>query len=337
VEIGLFTLVVADYDDAMAFYIDKVGFQLVEDSPAIATDGSVKRWVVVRPPGATTGIVLAEAADDAQRLAVGNHAGGRIGLFLNTNDFAGDHARMKAAGINFVGEPRDEPHGRFAIWEDLYGNRWDLIEPPSAGRKLGSATVPVSVPTLSGQPLTTAEPSIFPPPEDIGEILLSEAAIAARIGELGEAIAADYAGEVPLLVGVLKGSMLFVADLLRAVAAPVEVDFLAVSSYGAATKSSGVVRIVKDLEQDVAGRHVILVEDIVDTGLTLRYLLEHFSVQQPASLRTCSLLVREREEPSEFTVDYPGFLLPQAFVIGYGLDVAQRYRNLSYIASYAKA
>ena len=130
--------------------------------------------------------------------------------------------------------------------------------------------------------------------------------------------------------------LIFVADLMRAIHAPLEIDFLAVSSYGAATKSSGVVRIIKDLDHDVAGRDVILVEDIVDSGLTLRYLLDHLSSQRPASLRTCSLLVRE-DVPEQPEIDYVGFTLPPAFVIGYGLDVAQQYRHLPYIASYAKA
>ena len=199
------------------------------------------------------------------------------------------------------------------MWEDLYGNQWDLIGP------------------------APAEAPSYPPPEDMGDILLSEETIAAGIRVLGRQIAADYAGEVPLLVGVLKGSTIFVADLMRAIEAPLELDFLAVSSYGAATKSSGVVRIVKDLDQDVSGRHVVLVEDIIDSGLTLRYLLDHLSSQNPASLRTCSLLLRQGEQVSDLTIDYVGFELPPAFVIGFGLDAGQRYRNLPYVASYSGA
>ncbi|MGI9613903.1 MAG: hypoxanthine phosphoribosyltransferase [Acidimicrobiales bacterium] len=179
--------------------------------------------------------------------------------------------------------------------------------------------------------------STFPPAEDIAEIVLTERQIADRVAALGAKIAADYADRDPLLVAVLKGSMIFVADLIRAIPISVEVDFLAVSSYGAATKSSGVVRIVKDLDQDVSGRDVILVEDIVESGLTLRYLLDHLAGQQAASVATCALLVRDGAQPEDLdlSVEYAGFELQPGFVIGYGLDVAQRYRNLPYIATYA--
>ena len=320
--IALVTLVVADYDAAIAFYVDKAGFELVEDVPATSNDGKPQRWVVVKPPGATTGLLLAEAADDTQRHAIGNQTGGRVGLFLNTDDFGRDHQRMIDAGVTFVAGPRTEAYGTVAVWEDLHGNRWDLIEPVAVGE-----ASPNPGPLDAG----------YPPAGDIGEILLSEEQIATRIGELGAEITADYEGKVPLLVAVLKGSMLFIADLMRAIKGPLEVDFLAVSSYGAATKSSGVVRIVKDLDQELVGRDVMLVEDIVDTGLTLRYLLDHLSSQRPASLRTCSLLVRESDQVTDLTVDYVGFHLPPAFVIGFGLDVDQQYRNLPYIARYARA
>jgi hypoxanthine phosphoribosyltransferase len=174
----------------------------------------------------------------------------------------------------------------------------------------------------------------YPRPGDIGEILVSQQQIEQRVADLGRQITVDMAGEVPLLVGILKGSALFTADLMRAIAGPVEIDFMAVSSYGDATRSSGVVRIVKDLDAPVAGRHVILVEDIVDSGLTLRYLLDHLTSQLPASVRTCSLLVREEVDGPRIAVDYVGFSISKAFVVGYGLDVAQRYRNLPYIAAY---
>lgn len=173
----------------------------------------------------------------------------------------------------------------------------------------------------------------FPPPEDLGEILFTEEQISARVAELGQEICDDFAGETPLLIGVLKGSAIFIADLVRAIPGPVEMDFLAVSSYGAATKSSGVVKILKDLDQDITDRQVVLVEDIIDSGLTMRFLVEHLNAQRPAALRTCSMLVRE-SAPSEVAVDYVGFRIPPSFVIGYGLDVAQRYRNLPYIATY---
>ena len=316
--IDLVSLLVADYDEAIAFYVDRVGFELVEDSPATGTtDGRAKRWVVVRPPGAQTGLLLAEAVGEAQRSAVGNQNGGRVGLFLHTDDFDRDHQRMTGSGVVFVESPRSEPYGRVAVWEDLYGNRWDLIE---AVRDL-----------LSSQ---SDQAYLFS--DDIGEILISSEQIAARVAELGRQITQDYAGRTPLLVSVLKGSLVFVADLMRAIHGPVEIDFLAVSSYGAATKSSGVVRIIKDLDHDVAGRDVILVEDIVDSGLTLRYLLDRLSSQGPASLRTCAMLVREGGQNGDGWIDYEGFRLPPSFVIGYGLDAGQLYRNLPFVARFAK-
>ena len=179
-----------------------------------------------------------------------------------------------------------------------------------------------------------SEPAPYPPPGDIGEILFTAEQIQARVDELGRAIASDFAGRTPLLVGVLKGSAIFVADLARAIAGPVEVDFLAVSSYGEATQSSGVVKILKDLDSDIEGRSVILVEDIIDSGLTMQFLTEHLTTRRPAELRTCSLLVREATPVEGFELDYVGFRIPPAFVIGYGLDVAQRYRNLPYIATF---
>lgn len=175
----------------------------------------------------------------------------------------------------------------------------------------------------------------YPPPSEIGEILVTTDELERRVGELGAQITADLAGRTPLLIGVLKGSVIFTADLMRAISGPVEIDFMAVSSYGDATESSGVVRIVKDLDGPIAGRDVILVEDIIDSGLTMAYLVEYLSGKGPASLRTCSLLVREGRIAPGVSVDYVGFELPPAFVIGYGLDVGQQYRNLPYIATYS--
>lgn len=177
----------------------------------------------------------------------------------------------------------------------------------------------------------------YPPPEDLGEVLFSAEEVAARVRELGARIAADFAGRNPLVVGVLKGSVIFVADLVRAIEAPVELDFLAVSSYGHATRSSGVVKILKDLDSDIEGRSVILVEDIIDSGLTMRFLVKHLRTRNPASLATCSLLAREAILAEGFHLDYVGFRIPPAFVVGYGLDVGQRYRNLPYIATFAGA
>lgn len=180
-------------------------------------------------------------------------------------------------------------------------------------------------------------PSLYPDPDLVGEILVSEAAIRDRVQELGRQITDDLAGEVPLLIGVLKGSVLFAADLMRAIEGPVEVDFMAVSSYGDDTQSSGIVRILKDVDEPIVGRHVVLVEDIVDSGLTMKYLQDHLGAQGPASIRTCSFLVREGRLAPEVELDYVGFELPPAFVVGYGLDYAQQYRNLPYIATYTGA
>jgi hypoxanthine phosphoribosyltransferase len=170
-----------------------------------------------------------------------------------------------------------------------------------------------------------------PPDPNIGPVVVSQADLEERIVALGRQITADYAGRAPLLVGVLKGAFVFMSDLARAIDLPVEFDFMAVSSYGSATKTSGVVRIVKDLDIDLSGRHVILVEDIVDSGLTLSYLRKNLKARNPASLEVCALLVREGRQKRSPTLKYVGFTIPPAFVIGYGLDVAERYRNLPYV------
>lgn len=165
----------------------------------------------------------------------------------------------------------------------------------------------------------------------LGDVVVTEAQIRARIAEMGDQITADYADTPPLLVCVLKGAFIFLADLARAIRLPIEVDFMAVSSYGASTRSSGVVRIVKDLDIDLAGRHVILVEDIVDSGLTLTYLRRNLAARQPASLEVCALLVRQGNQKTHENLRYVGFEIPPAFVLGYGLDVGERYRNLPYV------
>jgi hypoxanthine phosphoribosyltransferase len=164
---------------------------------------------------------------------------------------------------------------------------------------------------------------------ELGAVVVAEDELRARVAELGRQIAIDYAGRDPLLVGILKGAFVFMADLVRAIEAPVEIDFMAVSSYGSATRTSGIVRIVKDLDLDLEGRHVLLVEDIIDSGLTLAYLRKTLAARQPASLEVCALLVRDatlRVDVS--TLKYIGFRIPDQWVIGYGLDAAQRWRNL---------
>ena len=169
---------------------------------------------------------------------------------------------------------------------------------------------------------------------NLGEVVVAEADLHARIAELGRQITDDYRDRPPLLVGVLKGAFVFMSDIARAIGLPVEFDFMAISSYGSATKTSGVVRIVKDLELDLTGRHVIVVEDIIDSGLTLDYLRRNLMARNPASLEICALLVREGMQTADLDLKYVGFTIPPAFVIGYGLDVAERYRNLPDVRVY---
>tara|TARA_B100000700_G_C14936606_1_gene804637 strand:+ start:98 stop:634 length:537 start_codon:yes stop_codon:yes gene_type:complete len=172
--------------------------------------------------------------------------------------------------------------------------------------------------------------SLKPP----GEILLSREEIHDRIQELGKQITEDYQGRTPLLICVLKGAFIYMADLARAIDLPVEFDFMAVSSYGNSTKTSGVVRIVKDLDIELTGRDVIVVEDIIDSGLTLNYLRKILESRNPVSLEVCALLVRSGRQEEDLGLRYTGFEIPPDFVVGYGLDVAQRYRNLSDLWSY---
>ena len=170
----------------------------------------------------------------------------------------------------------------------------------------------------------------------IGRVLIDEATIQARIAELGEQIATDYRGRSPLFVGVLKGASVFLTDLVRHIDLPVEIDFISVSSYGSSTRTSGVVRMIQDLDQDITGRDVILVEDIVETGLTLRYLTRSLEARGPASLKVCSFLARSSADVTAVSAEYVGFTIADdAFVIGYGLDLDQRFRNLPYLAAYA--
>ena len=166
----------------------------------------------------------------------------------------------------------------------------------------------------------------------IGEILVTEDELAARIAELGAEISRDYADRNVLLVGVLKGAVFFLSDLMRHLEIPCEVDFMAVASYGSSTDSSGVVRILKDLDLPIQDRHVVIVEDIVDSGLTLSYLLRTMRAREPASLEVCALLTKPERRKSNVDIRYVGFEIPNRFVIGYGLDFGERYRNLPYVA-----
>jgi hypoxanthine phosphoribosyltransferase len=164
------------------------------------------------------------------------------------------------------------------------------------------------------------------------EILIDEETLRARVAELGEEISNDYEGRDLLLVGVLKGAVFFMADLMREIALPCEVDFMAISSYGAGTDSSGVVRILKDLDINIRDRNVLVLEDIIDSGLTLSYLVRNLGAREPASLEVCALLVKEGRRESDVPVRYVGFEIPNRFVVGYGLDYGERYRNLPHVA-----
>jgi len=167
--------------------------------------------------------------------------------------------------------------------------------------------------------------------EHLLEILIPADDIQRRVAELGAQLAADYSGKRPILVGVLRGATVFMVDLMRAMDIPLAVDFMATSSYGASTRSSGVVRILKDLDTVIDDRHVLIVEDIIDSGLTLQYITEMLRTRRPASLRICTLLDKPANRKVEITVDYVGFTIPDKFVVGYGLDFGELYRNLPYI------
>jgi hypoxanthine phosphoribosyltransferase len=165
----------------------------------------------------------------------------------------------------------------------------------------------------------------------VTEVLIDRDVLQRRIEELGEEISTDYAGRDLLLVGVLKGAVFFMADLMRNLTIPCEIDFMAISSYGDSTDSSGVVRILKDLDINIEGRDVLIVEDIIDSGLTLSYLMRNLEAREPASLEICALLTKPERREADVPVRYIGFEIPNRFVIGYGLDFAERYRNLPYV------
>ena len=169
----------------------------------------------------------------------------------------------------------------------------------------------------------------------IGEILVQPDQLKERVRQLGRTISEDYEGKDLLLVGVLKGAVFFLADLMRNIDVPCEVDFMAVASYGSATDSSGVVRILKDLDTPISGRNVLIVEDIVDSGLTLQYLLRNLGARDPASLEVCALLTKPERRKADVPIRYTGFEIPNRFAIGYGLDHNERWRNLPYVAALA--
>lgn len=167
--------------------------------------------------------------------------------------------------------------------------------------------------------------------KDLSSILFNEEQIESRVRELGEVISRDYSGKNPVVIGILKGSLIFMADLIRRLTIPLSIDYVAVSSYGRSTDSSGVVRIVKDLDEPIEGRHVLVVEDIVDTGLTLRYLLDNLQSRGPLSIAVCVFLDKPSRRKVDIVPDYCGFEIPDEFVVGYGLDYAENYRNMPFI------
>ena len=188
-----------------------------------------------------------------------------------------------------------------------------------------------------GTPCADTHAAVAVYPDDIASVLITEEQIRRRTAELADEVAIDFraehAGRDLLLVGVLKGAVMFMTDLARALPIPVQLEFMAVASYGSATSSSGVVRILKDLDRDIAGRHVLLVEDILDSGLTLSWLLKNLAARRPASLEVCTLLRKPDAVQVDVPVRYVGFDIPNEFVVGYGLDYAERYRDLPYIGT----
>jgi hypoxanthine phosphoribosyltransferase len=167
--------------------------------------------------------------------------------------------------------------------------------------------------------------------DDIAEVLITQEQLQVRVAELGAQISADYAGKQPLLIGVLRGVFVFMADLVRAITIPVGVDFIGITRYGPSARTQGVVRFTKDLELCIEGRHVLFVEDVIDTGLSLRYILRSLETRDPASLQVCTMFNKPRTRLFELDVAYTGFVLPDAFVVGYGLDYDERYRNLPFV------
>ena len=189
----------------------------------------------------------------------------------------------------------------------------------------------MSAPRASDVAVPASAPAPGTVPDAVERVLISEQEIADKIAELAAAIDADYAGREVLLVGVLKGAVMVMADLARALRTPVSMEFMAVSSYGSSTSSSGVVRILKDLDREIVDKHVLVVEDIVDSGLTLSWLLRNLQTRGPASVAVCALLRKPEAAKADVHVEYVGFDIPNAFVVGYGLDHAERYRDLPFV------
>jgi hypoxanthine phosphoribosyltransferase len=278
---------------------------------------AVRRWL---QEGGTTGAAgAAGAPTTAGDPGAPAHAG------------AGDDARAYPPSLAEVERILAVAAGRAVATEIAGGRRVRRRAGRLSVETHGSGSLTPVIPDETGGAVPTwAEPQVGPE-------LVDGARLAARVTELGAQITADYADDPPLLVAVLKGAMIFMSDLCRAIALPVEVDFMAVSSYGSATRTSGVVRIVKDLDSELEGRHVLVVEDIIDSGLTLNYLRHYLNARSPKSVEVCALLVKDGEQRVELDLRYVGFHIPASFVVGYGLDVAERYRNLPGVHLYVGA
>jgi len=299
-----------DLLDRLADGVDATSLAELQEVPRQLAARALRRWLTSQegyPPDSKSLERVFEIVDGT----------------INATELAGV-GQVRARRGRLVVSPRSAQTGSVKLPS---ANMDSLSEREPSEREVPKRDLSGFVPSateLSGQ--EGGEPLIDDP--FLGEVVIPSERIQARIAELGTRITQDYADKSPLLVGILKGAFVFVSDLARQIALPVELDFMAVSSYGSATTSSGVVRILKDLDQDLTGRHVLIVEDIVDSGLTLAYLRRSLMARGPASLQVCSLLVKEGQQQANLDITYVGFSIPPVFVVGYGLDVAERYRNL---------
>ncbi len=311
--------------------------ELVDDVLRAGNEISLAR--LRRLPAALRRLVvqrLADAAAGGPAAGVGRRADevaampdrGRAALDLPS----GVRVTVEGGLVRFGRQPGERARGpRLGRQEERASARGGGVRASGAGATgAASAGAPADATKQGAKPLTSKPVSNDPA---IGEILVPAEDLRRRVRELGEEVSRDYAGKNLLLIGVLKGAVFFLSDLMRHLEVSVEVDFMAVASYGSATKSSGVVRILKDLDVAIEGRDVLIVEDIVDSGLTLRYLLRNLAGRNPASLEVCALLIKPTRRKVDLKTRYVGFEIPDEFAIGYGLDHAERYRNLPYVAA----
>jgi len=287
----------ASFLDAVAGALDPTNVRELSAAPLVLSRRAVRRWLRDAPDSERSG---------GRRGTSDRHPPSLAEVDRVLSVAAGERVATEISG----GRRVRRRAGRLAVVSGLPG-KVGAVHTEEAARR---------APTWAGP--------------DVGAEVVSAETIAARTAQLGAEITADYADEPPLLVGVLKGAMLFMSDLCRTIELPVDVDFMAVSSYGSATRTSGVVRIVKDLDAELTNRHVLVVEDIIDSGLTLNYLRKYLQAREPKSVEVCALLVKEGEQRVELDLRYVGFTIPSTFVVGYGLDIAERYRNLGGVHIY---